>query len=110
MLTQSKYFKLKIVLPKEFVEKIKEVLGENGAGKIGNYDYCTYVYPVSGSFRPLAGANPAIGKIGKIEHVDEMVVEVICHEDDLLRVVEAVRMAHPYEEPMIDIIPRLELK
>jgi len=42
--------------------------------------------------------------------VDEMVVEVICHEDDLLRVVEAVRMAHPYEEPMIDIIPRLELK
>ncbi len=110
MLKQSKYFKIKVTVPVDSADKIKDVLGKAGAGRLGNYDFCSYSYPVSGQFRPLEGSNPTIGEISKIEKVEEMSIECVCHEDILKEVISKLRRAHPYEEPAIDIIPRLDIE
>jgi len=89
---------------------MRKVLGDAGAGKQGSYSYCSGSYKVTGRFLPEVGAHPAIGKIGEHEEVEEEVIETLCHTDILETVIAAVKKEHPYEEPPIDIIPRLALE
>ncbi|KAI0753208.1 hypothetical protein C8Q80DRAFT_1095793 [Daedaleopsis nitida] len=49
----------------------------NHVGRIGAYGGCAFVSPGTGQFRPLEGARPAIGQVGKPEHVEEDRVEVL---------------------------------
>ena len=79
--------------------------GEAGAGRIGNYDYCSFTSKGTGRFRPLAGARPAIGEVGQLEDVVEERIEMVCAERFLKDVLAAIRRVHPYEEPAIDIYP-----
>ncbi|MBI2436344.1 MAG: hypothetical protein HYV41_01190 [Candidatus Magasanikbacteria bacterium] len=109
MLKESSFVKLKINVPATHLEIVRKALGEAGAGKLGNYDYCACTYPVHGYFRPLAGAKPAIGEIGHIEEVEECCVECICHKDLIESTLEAVKKVHPYEEIAYDIIPRFDI-
>ncbi|OGH72205.1 MAG: hypothetical protein A2921_03710 [Candidatus Magasanikbacteria bacterium RIFCSPLOWO2_01_FULL_43_20b] len=110
MLRESEFVKIRVTVPRgEVAEKVRQVLGEAGAGVQGNYDNCSFSYPVVGRFRPLAGANPAIGSVGKLEEVEEEMIEMLCHKDKVEEVIAALKKAHPYEEPAIDIIPRLEV-
>lgn len=109
MLQESNYLKLKINVPKSHIEVVRQALGEAGAGKLGNYDFCSYEYPVLGHFRPLSGANPAIGEIGQIEEVEEYCIECMCRNDMLESVIDAVKKVHPYEEIAYDIMPRIEI-
>lgn len=103
-----KLYKIIVFVPKEYGEKIRQVLGEEGAGKQGCYDFCSGTSAQIGRFRPLKGAKPHIGKIGKITEVPEERIESICAGKDLPKVIQAVVKAHPYEEPAIDIIPILD--
>ena len=107
---QSEYFKIKVTVPVDSTDKVRQALCEAGAGKLGNYDFCSYSYPVNGCFRPLEGANPTIGEVGELERVEEELVECICHEDLLKEVIAALKKAHPYEEPAIDIIARYNVE
>ncbi len=110
MFKESSFVKLRIVVPVSQANEIRQVLGAAGAGVQGHYDFCSFSFPVTGQFRPNEGAKPALGTIGKIETVAEEVIEVICERTLVASVVAAVRRAHPYEEPAIDIIPRLEIE
>ncbi|HAT03935.1 MAG TPA: hypothetical protein DCS29_04150 [Candidatus Magasanikbacteria bacterium] len=110
MLKDSQFVKIKVTVPYEAFERVRHALGEAGAGRLGNYDHCSYSYPVKGKFRPLEGAHPAIGDVGKHEEVDEICIECICHKDKLQGAIEALRRTHPYEEPAIDILPRYEIE
>jgi hypothetical protein len=80
-----------------------EALGAAGAGRVGNYSHCSSVVKSIGQFKPLAGAHPAIGKVGELESVVEDRIETWCDKEDLSKVVEAIKKAHPYEEPVIDV-------
>lgn len=82
---------------------IREVLAASGAGGIGNYDSCSFSSRGIGRFRPLKGAEPAIGSMGELVEVDEERIEVVAREKDLSRVLQAVTSAHPYEEPAIHL-------
>jgi len=106
---ESDYLKIKVTVPKANLDEVREALGVAGAGKIGNYDYCSFSYPVEGRFRPLTGANPTIGKVGDLETVEEICIETICHKDILESVIARLKEVHPYEEPAIDIIKRWEV-
>ncbi|HBU07190.1 MAG TPA: hypothetical protein DEB09_03845 [Candidatus Magasanikbacteria bacterium] len=106
---ESNYFKIKVTVPKDNVEEVRNALGRAGAGQMGNYEYCSYSYPVMGKFRPIEGANPTIGKIGELETVEEECIECICHKDILESAIAELKRVHPYEEPAIDIMPRFEL-
>ena len=99
--------KLVIYVPLTHAEKIRQVLGEQGAGHIGNYDFCSFSVQGVGRFRPLQGAHPAIGEVGKIEEVEEERIETVCHEGDLEKILTEIRAAHPYEQPAINVYPLL---
>lgn len=101
----SKHYKLVIYVPLASANKIREVLAEARAGHIGKYDHASFSVRGTGRFRPLAGAKPAIGEVGKIEEIEEERIETVVEEGDLDHVVAKLREAHPYEEPVIDIYP-----
>ena len=98
-------YKLAIFVPKSDIRKIKEELGRQGAGWIGNYSHCSFATEGVGSFKPLENTNPYIGTPGKIEEVDEVRIETIVKEGDLERTLKAVLKVHPYEEVAYDIYP-----
>src|SRR6056297_723695 len=99
------YCKFVVFVPTEHASAVIEKMGEMGGGSIGSYSNCTFSTKGTGSFKPLDGANPHLGEIGKIEIVDEMRVETILPFEKIEAVVEKVRSVHPYEEMAYDIIP-----
>jgi len=110
MLKQSDFVKITTAVPVADAEKVRQAMGDAGAGAQGNYSHCSGSYLSVGRFTPLQGANPAIGQIGKAEEVQEEIIEMLCHVDKVEEVIVALKKAHPYEEPAIDIIPRLEIR
>lgn len=110
MLKESPFVKLRVGVPLAEEEAVRSALGDAGAGKQGAYSNCSGTYRVTGRFVPEEGSHPAIGEVGSPQVVEEVVIETLCHKDVLKDVLAAVRAVHPYEEPPIDIIPRLELE
>ncbi len=109
MLRESDYVVIRVAVPVSHADAVRKALGDAGAGKQGNYAYCSGSYKMTGRFLPLEGARPAIGEVGTPEVVEEEAIYTICHKNLVEEVVRAVREAHPYEEPPIDIMPRLEV-
>lgn len=101
----GKTCKIVVGVPETHTDKILEAMGEAGAGRTGNYSHCSSVTKSVGHFKPLPGAHPAIGTIGKLESVIEDRIETWCDRKDLKKVIAAIRKVHPYEEPVIDIYP-----
>jgi len=106
----SEFVKIRVTVPEEYAAKVREMLGKLGAGQQGQYDFCSFSCKGMGRFRPRSGANPAIGKIDVLEEVNEEIVEVICHQTLVREVITGLKKVHPYEEPAIDILPRLEIE
>lgn len=98
----SKY-KIVVTVPENDVDKLHQVIGNAGGGTVGNYTHCSFSTKGTGRFKPQQGANPAIGEVGKLEEVSEERIEITCGSDSLRQVVSAIRTAHSYEEPAIDI-------
>ena len=101
--------KLVVFVPKEDAEMLRKVLGDCGAGAIGNYTHCSYSNDGTGRFLPGEDTNPHIGQIGKLEAVPEERIETIFPETIEKKLISTMLKAHPYEEPAYDIYP-LELK
>lgn len=110
MVEVAKFKQAKIVIyvPVTHADAIRKALANAGAGHIGNYDACSFSAKGIGRFRPLKGAQPFIGEQGKIEEVEEEKIETICPLEKLEDVLKAVKEAHPYEEPAIDVLPLLD--
>lgn len=100
-----KKFKIETYVPCEALEKIKNALYECGFGKIGNYDCCLNWYEVNSSWRPINGANPYLGEIGKIELAKEYKLEFVCDKNRLKLAINTIKRNHPYEEVCINIFP-----
>lgn len=96
--------KMIVYVPSEDAERMRGVLGEAGAGKIGKYSYASFSSRGIGRFKPGKGASPHIGVIGKLEEVEEERIEVVCLATEARTMYELVKKAHPYEEPAIEII------
>ncbi|WP_445157029.1 NGG1p interacting factor NIF3 [Halomonas sp. E14] len=96
-------YKLVFFVPLNDAEAVKDAVFATGAGRIGDYEACCFQTIGTGQFRPLQGASPHIGQVGTLEEVEELKVELVC-EDHLIRdAVDALRAAHPYEEPAFDV-------
>lgn len=96
--------KLATFVPVEATHQVLEAMSRAGAGIVGEYDVCSFRSPGTGTFRPSAQANPAKGKRRTINEVDEERLEMIVPAERVGEVVAAVRQAHPYEEPAIDVV------
>lgn len=102
---QEALYKLVVYVPTTHVNAVHEALGDGDAGHIGNYSHCTFQSKGTGTFKPLEGTKPYIGKEGSMSYVDETKVETIVSEKNLQIVVEQMKRAHPYEEVAYDIFP-----
>jgi dinuclear metal center YbgI/SA1388 family protein len=96
--------KLTTYVPADAADAVRRALGTAGAGVIGDYDSASFSTPGEGRFRPLAGANPAIGRVGELEVVDEVRIECVLARAARPRVVGVLLAAHPYEEPAYDVV------
>ncbi len=96
--------KLVVYVPVEQAAELRSVLADAGAGRIGDYDNASFSTPGTGRFRPLDGANPAIGAVGRIEEVPEERIEVVLPRRLRAAVVGSMLAAHPYETPAYDVV------
>ncbi len=97
-------YKLVVFVPADSLEKVSNAVFRAGAGAIGNYRNCGFGAIGEGSFLPLEGAHPAIGKKDKLEKVTEIRFETIVPAEKIDAVVTAMKKAHPYEMPAYDVI------
>ena len=97
-------FKLIVFVPAKSAAKVSNAIFAAGAGAIGNYSNCGFSAEGLGTFLPLQGSKPAVGKKGKLEKVSEIRFETIVPAEKLDACVAAMKKAHPYEMPAFDII------
>jgi hypothetical protein len=102
---ETKNVKFVVFVPISHADAVRQALGEAGAGKIGNYDFCSFSSRGIGRFRGNENANPAIGKAGNYEVVEEERIETIVPREILKEVIKKVKAVHPYEEVAFDIYP-----
>ncbi|MBE6519864.1 MAG: hypothetical protein E7Z68_01935 [Thermoplasmata archaeon] len=107
---RSLCYKVGTCIPRAHLERLMDEVTSSISPLYPGYDRCFSYWPVMGTWRPLEGSDPFIGTPGRIEAVEETRVEFAVKEEDLRKAVEAVRRAHPYEEPAIDVIPMIPWK
>ena len=107
---ENKVFKIVVFVPETHADVVRQVIEEAGAGTIGNYSHCSFSIKGLGRFKPLAGAHPAVGEVGRLEEVKEERIEFICPENLVKKVTTAIRKVHPYEEVALDIYPLVNSK
>ena len=95
-------YKLVVFIPIESAAKVSNAVFAAGAGAIGNYSHCSFQAQGQGSFLPLKGAKPAIGKKGKLQQVPEVRFETVVPAEKLDDCIKAMKKAHPYETPAFD--------
>ena len=99
-------YKLEIFVPESHFEAVRRALWDQDAGHIGNYDRCLSWSRVNSCWRPLEGTAPYDGVPGELSQAAELKVEVCCKGSCLADTLAAVKKAHPYEEPVIYVLPQ----
>ena len=99
--------KLVVFLPPESLDEVRDAVFAAGAGRIGDYERCSWYTEGTGTFVAGEGTDPAIGERGREERVPELRLETVYPVEREADVVRALRDAHPYEEPSFDLYPLL---
>lgn len=102
---RERYVKLVVFIPAAHTAAVHQAISAAGAGWIGNYSHCSFQTRGTGTFLPLAGADPYIGQPGELEQVEEVRLETIMPVTGLDAVLQAMLKAHPYEEVAYDLYP-----
>lgn len=102
-LPQSEASKIVTFCPVDAVERVRRALSTVGAGKIGNYELCSFELHGEGTFLGNDASNPTVGRPGVLERVREVRLEMVCPIAALGLAVATLRQFHPYEEPPIEI-------
>lgn len=100
-----KEVKIEIYIPEEYVVTLRNELNKVNACTVGNYDNVMSLTNVRGYWRPLEGANPFNGELGKICEGEECKMELRCKREYVKDALKIIRKIHPYEEPLINVIP-----
>jgi hypothetical protein len=99
--------KIVVTVPETHADIVREAAGKAGAGKIGNYSFCSFSVKGIGRFKPGTGASPHIGSVGRFESAEEERIEFTCEKSLMDAVVTAIKEVHPYDEVALDIYPLL---
>ena len=95
--------KLVVFVPAEALDRVRDAVFAAGAGRIGGYERCSWYTQGTGTFLGGPGASPTVGERGREERVPELRLETVFPAGRQAAVVEALRRAHPYEEPAFDV-------
>ncbi len=116
--------KVAVFAPATHLAAVRQAMAAAGAGRISNYDECSFGVPGTGTYRPLPGATPYAGTVGKqvgadlpvgphagrggarpLRQAAEVRLEMIVSRTALPRVLAAMEASHPYEEVAYDVYP-----
>jgi len=97
--------KLVVFVPADALDAVRDALFAAGAGRIGNYERCSWYTEGTGTFLAGDDTAPTVGEKGREERLPELRLETVFPEERHPEVVEALRSAHPYEEPAFDVYP-----
>jgi hypothetical protein len=103
-------YKLVWFVPEAALDTTREAVFAAGAGRIGDYERCSWYAMGIGTFLPGEGAAPTIGEVGKEERVPELRVETVVPVECADEIVRALVAAHPYEEVAFELYPLVELE
>lgn len=95
--------KLQVFCPLAHAELVRSAMFEAGAGKIGNYDSCSFTMEGTGTYRGNKDAQPFAGKPGELHHEAEVRIDVVVPADIYSAVIHAMLSVHPYEEVAYDV-------
>ena len=98
-------YKLVVFVPGDALDVVRDAVFDAGAGRIGEYERCSWYTEGTGTFLGGEGTSPTIGERGREERVPEFRLETVLPAERLDEVVAALRNAHPYEEPAYDVYP-----
>lgn len=91
--------------PTEYADKVRTAMCDAGAGKIGNYDQCSFNTDGTGTFRGNENTNPFVGNKGDVHREAEVRIETVVPDFAVKSVLKAMQEAHPYEEVAFDVYP-----
>jgi hypothetical protein len=97
-----------VTVPPEDTGAVLHAIAQAGGGEIGEYTHCAFTTDGAGRFKPSDAASPHTGTVGDINREPETRIETFCPRTKGKAVVQAIREAHPYEEPVIYIVPLLD--
>jgi len=101
---QAAQVKLVAFVPETHVVQVRDAVCRAGAGVIGDYTYCTFSAPGTGTFLPGENTQPFSGEKHRVNEERELRFEVLTPKARLAGVLQALNAAHPYEEAAYDIV------
>jgi dinuclear metal center YbgI/SA1388 family protein len=101
--------KLVTFVPPEALDAVLDAVSAAGAGRIGDYERCSFRVRGTGTFRPLPATDPYSGRgLGQDAEEEELRFEVELPTRAAGPVVAALLDAHPYDEVAYDLLPLLD--
>lgn len=92
-------------VPEEAVAAVMDAVCSAGAGKVGEYDRCSFQVAGTGTFRPRSGADPYSGTVGQDAAEREIRLELAVPSRRAGDVIRALHTVHPYEEVAYHLVP-----
>lgn len=103
--------KVETYIPESHVDELRDKLNQIGALTIDDiYDNCITTTKVTSYWRPLDEANPFLGEIGVLAKEEEQKIEFCCNRDIMEQVIKAIKETHPYEKPVIILLPVIRME
>jgi len=102
---ESQQFKVVTFVPHGDLDTVRQALATAGAGRIGNYEVCSFACEGDGTFYGNEHSSPAIGPGGRLETSKEARLEMVCSKRSLALAIATLKQFHPYEEPAVDVYP-----
>ena len=87
----------------ENVEQVRNALFNAGAGKIGNYDDCSFTSQGIGTYMGNENSNPEIGERFEFVEAQEIKIEVTFEKHLQNKILKALLKNHVYEEVAYEI-------
>ncbi|MFD1173962.1 divalent cation tolerance protein CutA [Oceanobacillus picturae] len=104
---EFEFVKVEVLLPEEYIVELRNQLNDIGILTVGDYDNVVSYSVVKGYWRPLEEANPFNGSKGEISFGTECKMEFKCSLSNIAEVKGLIKRVHPYEEPVINVLPML---
>ena len=103
-------YKITTFVPENAADVVRLAMGKSGAGRIGNYEYCSFSAHGEGRFIGNTDSHPVIGEAGSMTVAPEVQINALVDGTHLQGVIEAMKDAHPYEEVAYEVLSLLEPK
>lgn len=101
-------YKVTTFVPENAADAVRYAMGTAGAGKIGNYEHCSFSLYGEGRFIGNEESHPVVGEAGTLTVAPEAQVNAIVDGAHLRQVIESMKAAHPYEEVAYEVVSLVE--